>query len=137
MQITSLLQTIAVGILVAPLMLQDAHASDVRPLPDNHGLRAVDNAAGYTTHRYDVISAPMDQGQSDADLAISRQIRKAIAYRNALSTSASNVKIITRDGAVTLVGSVRTADERESMAVISAASAGVKRIDNQLEIDDR
>ena len=54
----------------------------------------------------------MDQGGSEADTAITQQIRKAVVAQDNLSTDAKNVKIITRDGVVTLRGPVASAKEK-------------------------
>ena len=49
--------------------------------------------------------------------------------------NAHNVKIITRDGVVTLRGPVENASEKTSVAAKAQKVAGVKRVDNQLEIE--
>ncbi len=130
-----LLRAIALGSVVSAAMQQPAHASDARPLTDARGAPALDNPVRNATPENGAIPTPMDQGRTDADLAISRQIRKTVANRDGLSTTASNVTIVTRDGVVTLVGRVKTVDERDTIHVISAASAGVKRVDDQLVIE--
>ena len=78
---------------------------------------------------------PMDQGSSDADMTITQQIRKAVVDSEHLSTNAKNVKIITQDGVVTLRGPVKTPEEKASIASVAQKTGGVKRVDNQLEIE--
>jgi len=78
---------------------------------------------------------PMDQGGSAADREVTANIRKAIVDNDNLSTYAQNVKIVTRDGAVTLRGPVKTAEEKAAVASTAEQVAGVKRVDNQLEIE--
>jgi hyperosmotically inducible periplasmic protein len=78
---------------------------------------------------------PIDQGGSEADRSITQQIRQAVVADDDLSTNAKNVKIITVEGVVTLRGPVKSAGEKAKVASVSAKTAGVKRVDNQLEIE--
>ena len=78
---------------------------------------------------------PMDQGTSEADVERTRQIRAAITANDAMSMQARNVKVITRDGVVTLRGPVSSAKEKADIDAI-AHRAGAARVDNQLEIDE-
>jgi osmotically-inducible protein OsmY len=48
--------------------------------------------------------------------------------------TAKNVKIITNEGVVTLRGPVKTSEEKAQIAAIAQRVAGVKRVDNQLEL---
>lgn len=75
---------------------------------------------------------PMDQGTSAEDVRTTQSVRQALTNDDKLSINAQNVKIITRDGVVTLRGQVN--DAREKTAVVAAAkrAAGVKRVDDQL-----
>jgi hyperosmotically inducible periplasmic protein len=78
---------------------------------------------------------PPDQSNNAADVETTAKIRKAIVDDDNLSTNAHNVKIVTRDGAVTLRGPVKSAAEKEAIAAKAQQVAGVKRVDNQLEIE--
>jgi hypothetical protein len=77
---------------------------------------------------------PEDQGGGEADLRITQDIRKAIMGRNDLSMTAENVKVITADGVVTLRGPVKSDDERSTIERLARDVAGVRRVDNQLEV---
>jgi hyperosmotically inducible periplasmic protein len=55
------------------------------------------------------------QNNNSSDLTITRQIRKAIHDDKNLSTYASNIKIITQDGKVTLRGPVRSDEEKTNV----------------------
>jgi hyperosmotically inducible protein len=61
-----------------------------------------------------------DQTNSKTDRDITAKIRKSIVADKDLSTDAHNVKIITKNGAVTLKGPVKSADEKQK--VMSCAS---------------
>jgi hyperosmotically inducible periplasmic protein len=76
---------------------------------------------------------PGDQGDSEADRTVTQQVRQGVVADDALSTTGKNVKIITRDGVVTLRGPVKTDQEKATIASIAQHVAGVKRVDNQLE----
>jgi osmotically-inducible protein OsmY len=78
---------------------------------------------------------PLDQGESEADRTITQQIRKAVVGHDQLSINAKNVKIITQNGVVTLRGPVKSSEERATIASVAQNTGGVKRVDNQLEIE--
>jgi osmotically-inducible protein OsmY len=75
-----------------------------------------------------------DQSESKADLAISQEIRQKIVADKSLSMNAHNVKIITSGGVVTLRGPVNTAEEKAKISAAAQHVAGVKQVQNQLEI---
>jgi hyperosmotically inducible periplasmic protein len=77
---------------------------------------------------------PMDQGNSEEDRTITAEVRKGIVGDDGLSVTAKNVKIITRDGVVTLRGPVRSEAEKSSIERYAQNAAGVQSVDNQLEI---
>ncbi|MFU8789254.1 MAG: BON domain-containing protein [Methylobacter sp.] len=77
---------------------------------------------------------PIDQIESKADIKITAAIRKKIIRDKKLSVNAQNVKIITRNGVVTLRGPVETTKESKRILKIAKKIRGVVRIDNQLEI---
>jgi hyperosmotically inducible protein len=77
---------------------------------------------------------PGDQAENKADIEITASIRKAVVGDDALSMTAKNVKIITADGVVTLRGPVGSTEEKTKIAKLAQETAGVKRVDDQLEI---
>ena len=94
-----------------------------------------DNTAKNVRDRDDRTVTPMDQGGSEGDRTITAEIRKQIVDNDALSTNAKNVKIITQDGVVTLRGPVKDAQEKTTVAGIARKAAGVKRVDDQIEVE--
>ncbi len=79
----------------------------------------------------------LDQGTSEADLKITKEIRQSLTSATAptdLSLAAKNVAIITKDGVITLKGIVKTEAEKQSLETKAAAIPGVKSINNQLEV---
>jgi osmotically-inducible protein OsmY len=75
-----------------------------------------------------------DQKMNPADRAISQKIRKALHDDSTLSVYAHNIKIITRDGKVTLRGPVRSEDEKAGIEAKAVAVAGTGNVTNQLEV---
>lgn len=94
--------------------------------PDNTGKNERDRNEGAKTAG--------DQSENEADRKITQQIRKSIVDNDKLSTSAQNVKIITSDGKVTLRGPVKSEQEKKEIETKAKQVAGVKNVDNQLEI---
>jgi osmotically-inducible protein OsmY len=105
------------------------------PAPAEQHQTAPDNTGKNVRDRGDSSLTPTDQGGSAADREVTASIRKAIVADDSLSTNAHNVKIITVGGVVTLRGPVKTAQEKTVVAGMAAKAAGVKRVDNQLEVE--
>jgi hyperosmotically inducible periplasmic protein len=97
------------------------------PDAENTGVNVRDRGGATVT--------PEDQGGKAGDREITAAVRRAIVKDEALSLNAHNVKIITRDGIVTLRGPVKSAAERTKIAQLAEKTAGVKRVDDQLEIN--
>jgi osmotically-inducible protein OsmY len=116
------------------LLLACAVAGIVSVSPVAAGPYDADNTGKNVRDRNDKTLTPPDQGGSAADRELTANIRKAIVDDDNLSTYAHNVKIITRDGAVTLRGPVKSAEEKQAVAAKAQQVAGVKRVDNQLDI---
>lgn len=93
--------------------------------PNNTGIN--------TRDRDDKTLTPMDQMNNEADLKITQEIRQAL-IEGEFSLDAKNIKVITRNGEVTLRGPVETAAEREKIDALVKAMPGIKRIDNQLQV---
>lgn len=77
---------------------------------------------------------PEDQGGSEADRNITAEVRKGVVGADGVSMDGKNVKIITKEGLVTLRGPVKSAEEKAKIASIAQGVAGVKSVDNQLEV---
>jgi len=96
-----------------------------------------DNTGNNARDRGEKTVTPMDQGGSDADRDLTAAIRKELVGDDSLSTNAHNVKIVTVDGVVTLRWPVKDAAEKATVASKAQAAKGVKRIDNQLEVETK
>ena len=95
---------------------------------------AADNSGANVRDRADSALTAIDQANTPADIAITRNIRQAVVADQTLSRNAHNVKIITAKGIVTLRGPVEDIAEKENIGAKAQQVAGVTRIDNQIEI---
>lgn len=84
--------------------------------------------------RDDATMTPLDQGTSPEDVDATASIRKDIIAREGLSVDARNVKVITRDGRVTLRGPVKSVEEKNFIAEAARARLGVSNVDDQIEV---
>lgn len=98
---------------------------------------AADNTKRNERDRSATSLTPEDQGGSETDRVITQQVRQGVVGRDGLSMTAKNVKIVTVDGVVTLRGPVDNEQEQSAIGTIATGVAGVKRVDNQLEVASR
>jgi hyperosmotically inducible protein len=105
---------------------EDKQVSQTAVEPDNSGRNVRD--------RNDQNKTAGDHYENEADRTITQNIRQAVTADDSLSTNAKNVKIITNDGTVTLRGPVKSEKEKAEIEAKAKQVAGVKRVDNQLEV---
>jgi hyperosmotically inducible protein len=116
------------------------------PSDDPKTTPAPNSAAAYGTEadntrvnerdRSSAALTPLDQSGEKADVEITQRIRKAVMGEDALSFTAKNVKIITRDGHVTLRGSVKSQNERSTIEQLAKDAAGPGHVVNEIEVAD-
>ena len=102
--------------------------------PKQSAAVAPDNSGRNERDRNDATKTAGDQSESEADRTISQNIRKAVTSDDSVSTNGKNVKIITVDGVVTLRGPVKSEAEKANIAAKAQQIAGVKNVENQLEV---
>jgi hyperosmotically inducible protein len=110
------------------------HAYKVEPYFNADAANEPDNTARNVRDRNNGALTPLDQGNSQADINITAQIRKEIIAADGMSTNAKNVKIITMDGHVTLRGPVNTTEEKRLIGEIANRIAQAANVNNQLEV---
>lgn len=103
---------------------RDAIGGDVNA-PDNTAKNEVD-ADGKTL-------TPMDQGSSEADINTTKDIRAAIVNSD-LSFNAKNIKIITKDGHVTLRGVVDSAAEHDAILKLAGNHVNETKLNDSLKV---
>lgn len=100
---------------------------------DDTAQHNADNTARNENPQYQQ-NPPFEQGNSQADLDLTQRVRKAVTDDTTLSTTAKNVKIISRDGKVLLMGPVQSDAERQRIETIANQVAGNGNVTNQLEV---
>ena len=75
-----------------------------------------------------------NQPNARQDRLTTAAVRRAIIADKTLSVYAHNVKIITLNGAVTLNGPVKSADEKQKVATDAASAVAPDKIANQLTV---
>jgi hyperosmotically inducible periplasmic protein len=110
------------------------HAYKVEPYFNTDTTAEPDNTARNVRDRDSNTLTPLDQGNSQADIDTTAQIRKEIIAANGMSMNAQNVKIITMNGHVTLRGPVNSEDEKRQIGDIANRIAQSSNVDNQLEV---
>jgi hyperosmotically inducible periplasmic protein len=74
------------------------------------------------------------QSNSKDDLSLTQKIRQAVMKEGSLSMNAKNVKIIARDGNITLKGPVDSQHEKDTIGTKAGEIAGKDKVDNRLEV---
>ena len=100
---------------------------------DEKETKAADNTARNTRDRGET-TTPVDQSESQADLALTQDVRQVLMDDESLGWNAKNVKVITANGKVTLRGPVDTEDEKRMIEEKVRAVSGVTSVDSQLEV---
>lgn len=108
--------------------------SGSKPTTHAHTRADADNTSINERDRNGTLPTAGDQSESDVDLQATQLIREALVKENNLSTTAKNVKIITIKGVVTLRGPVNSEAEKAHIEQVAKKIAGVKNVDNHLEI---
>jgi osmotically-inducible protein OsmY len=124
--ITVLMLSMALIIGCSKNRSEDKQVSQNAVEPDNSGRNVRD--------RNDQNKTSGDQSENEGDRTITQNIRQAVTSDDSLSTNAKNVKIVTNDGIVTLRGPVKSENEKAQIESKAKEVAGVKRVDNQLEV---
>ena len=85
-------------------------------------------------HDKDSATTAGQQKENRSDRDITQEIRRSITSDKSLSTYAHNVKIITRDGQVTLKGPVHSDDEKKAIEAKATEIAGQNKVTNELNV---
>ena len=95
---------------------------------------APDNSKTNQRDRDEAAATADRQKMSAEDRELTRKIRAAFTADNSLSTYAHNVKIITRDGKVTLKGPVRSDQEKTDLLSKATAIAGEANVTDEMDV---
>lgn len=122
----TLCMTKAASFVALGLLVLTASAQDAGTAADNTKVNKRDRKTGAVTAD--------QQKESEGDREITAGIRKALMDNKELSTYAHNVKIITRNGIVTLKGPVRSQDEKKVVESQAAQIAGADKVKSALSV---
>ena len=122
--------------LAASASAEDQKKNSNEPTRDTTATsaQAVDNTGKNERDRSGETMTSGDQSNSPEDVKITAAIRRAVVADDSLTMTATNVKIITANGVVTLRGPVNTAAEKTRIGQIAAKNAGGAKVENQLEV---
>ena len=79
-------------------------------------------------------NAGINQGDTEADMAVTLRVRESLLQDPTLSFIAKSVTVVTRDGRVTLRGLVNTPQERTAVERIARKVGAVRQVDNELGV---
>ena len=95
---------------------------------------AADNTTVNTRDRAPGAVTADQQKETPTDRDLTKRIRQSVVGDKSLSTYAHNVKIVARDGQVTLKGPVNTEAEKQAIEKKATAVAGAGRVTNEITV---
>lgn len=101
---------------------------------NNNSAANADNTARNKRDRYDNSLTSGDQSNRQADIDTTAHIRREIIANKEMSVNAQNVKIITKNGHVTLRGPVENMEEKRFIGEIASRSVNPNSVHNLLEV---
>jgi hyperosmotically inducible protein len=82
-------------------------------------------------------ATPAIQKMSKADRDLTQKIRRAVVSDKSLSVEAHNIHITAQDGSVTLIGTVKSDDEKKSIEDKATGIAGAGKVTDQLSVSGK
>jgi hyperosmotically inducible protein len=113
------------SVLLTPVaaLSQDQSSTPTKTSPDNS---AVNKSQSKTADQ---------QSEATSDRMLTKKIRQALVADKSLSTYGHNVKVIAKDGSVTLKGPVNSEEEKQSIASKTESIVGSPdKVTNQLTV---
>jgi hyperosmotically inducible periplasmic protein len=101
---------------------------------DSAQVPAGDNTKMNQQDRNDNPTTAQQQKENPSDRELTQHVRQAIMQDKSLSTYAHNVKVISRNGTVTLKGPVRSENEKQAIEAKANEVAGKDRVVNDLTV---
>ena len=95
---------------------------------------AAPSPAGAAAQSQDATAGAAQQSEHPSDLALTRNIRRAVIKDKSLSMDAHNVTIITKAGKVTLKGRVKSDAEKQTVESAATNAAGPGNVNDQLTV---
>jgi osmotically-inducible protein OsmY len=126
MKIRKCLMAAGASLLFAGSLLASPIQQDQQPPADNAKTNQGDANKGAMTAE--------QQKMNPSDRETTQQIRSALMKEKSLSTYAHNIKVITRDGKVTLKGPVRSEGEKNEVAAKAASIADAGNVTDEMTV---
>lgn len=126
--------TLSAVVLFAALPLATLSWGQDAPRSSSSSGHAADNTGINARDRSDASATSSSQSNSDSDVKLAAAVRRSLTKDSSLSVSGHNVKVMARNGAVTLRGPVKDDDERARIEARVRSVEGVSDVTNELEI---
>ena len=116
----------------------EAISTKLRGIRDSVGgdVSAPDNTANNEQEVKKALPTPMEQGNSEGDINLTKDIRSAVVGAD-LSFNAKNVKIISNNSHVTLRGVVESEDEHQAVLKLAKAHADPAKITDDIKVNKK
>jgi hyperosmotically inducible periplasmic protein len=124
-------------LIASLLMIYSSQGQQATPIPNDPAASdstEADNTKRNSSEQNKNTDTAEKQSNSKDDLALTQKIRQAVMKDGSLSMNAKNVKIIARDGTISLKGPVDSQQEKDTIATAAGEIAGKDKVDNQLEV---
>jgi hyperosmotically inducible protein len=128
-------------LLALPVMVLTAQGVGAQATPMDHASApaqqspsAPDNTKSNKQDPANVNHTADQQANNSADLDVTKRIRQSVMADKSLSTYGHNVKIVSKNGMVTLNGVVHSDDEKSQIAMKAAAVVGKDHVVNELKV---
>jgi hyperosmotically inducible protein len=130
------MKKILVSLFSTLLMVYASQGQQATPAPSQAAAdsTAADNTERNSSEQNKSTETAEKQSNSKDDLALTQHIRQVVMKDGSLSMNGKNVKIIAREGQVSLKGPVDSQQEKDSIAAKAGEIAGKGKVDNQLEV---
>jgi hyperosmotically inducible protein len=120
------------------LMVYSSQAQQASPKPRDPATASdateADNTKRNSSEQNKNTETAEKQSNQKDDLALTQKVRQAVMKDGSLSMNAKNVKIIAKDGQITLKGPVDSRQEKDTIGTEAGELAGKDKVDNQLEV---
>ena len=114
-----------------------AIASALQAQPATTPTKEADNTARNAGERHKTEATAEGQSEKHNDRTLTQKIRSAVVKDKSLSVNAHNVKIIVREGKVTLRGVVNSPEEKANIEAKAAEIAGKDKVENKLDVKEQ
>jgi hyperosmotically inducible periplasmic protein len=124
-------------LIASLLMIYSSQGQQATPIPNDpvaSDSTEADNTKRNSSEQNKNTDTAEKQSNSKDALALTQKIRQAVMKDGSLSMNAKNVKIIARDGTISLKGPVDSQQEKDTIATAAGEIAGKDKVDNQLEV---